>query len=158
VRIGIAADHGGFTLKKILMSQLGATRHEMVDFGAYAHDPGDDFPDFVIPLAEALAAGQIERGMAICGTGVGASVCANKIAGIRAALVHDNVSTRQGVEDDHINIISLSGRTMGPSVAWELVQTFLDAEFSYDERHLRRLRKIAALELQGQSHEYRARR
>lgn len=101
------------------------------------------YPDFVIPLAEALAEGTVERGVAICGSGVGASVCANKIPGIRAALIADHFSARQGVEDDHINIVCLGGRTVGPSLAWDLVQTFLAAEFSQVERHLRRLAKVA---------------
>ena len=124
--------------------QLRAAGYEVIDFGAYAHDPDDDYPDFVIPLAEAVANGRVERGVAICGSGVGASVCANKIPGIRAALIHDHFSARQGVEDDHINIICLGGRTEGPAVAWDLVQTFLAAEFSQEERHLRRLAKVFA--------------
>ena len=109
-------------------------------------NPGDDYPDFVIPLAEAVAAGTVERGVAVCGSGVGASVCANKIAGVRAGLIHDHFSARQGVEDDHMNVICVGGRTVGASVAWELVETFLAAEFSQAERHLRRLRKVASLE------------
>ena len=102
-------------------------------------------------LAEAVANGRVERGVAICGSGVGASVCANKIPGIRAALIHDHFSARQGVEDDHINIICLGGRTDGPAVAWDLVQTFLTAEFSQEERHLRRLAKVASREQQGET-------
>ena len=130
----------------------------MIDFGAYAHDPDDDYPDFVIPLAEAVANGRVERGVAICGSGVGASVCANKIPGIRAALIPDHFSARQGVEDDHINIICLGGRTEGPAVAWDLVQTFLAAEFSQEERHQRRLAKVVAREQQGETHEHPASR
>ncbi len=146
MRVGIATDHGGFALKEDLMAHLRAAGHEIVDFGAHALNPGDDYPDFVIPLGEAVAAGTVERGVAVCGSGVGASVCANKIAGIRAALVHDHFSAQQGVEDDHLNIICMGGRTVGPAVAWDLVQTFLDAEFSQAERHLRRLAKVARLE------------
>lgn len=146
MRVGIATDHGGFVLKKELASQLRGAGHEVVDFGADELVTSDDYPDYVVPLARAVAAGQVDRGVAICGSGVGASVCANKIAGVRAALVHDNFSARQGVEDDHMNVICLGGRTIGPSVAWELVQAFLDAAFSQDERHLRRLGKVAALE------------
>lgn len=156
MRVGIATDHGGFQLKDELMSRLRAAGCEVVDFGACAHDPDDDYPDFIIPLAEALAAGQVERGVALCGSGVGASVCANKIQGVRAALIHDTFSARQGVEDDHINVICLGGRTVGPSVAWDLVQTFLAAEFSQAERHLRRLAKVTSRENQGESHEYHA--
>ena len=157
MRVGIATDHGGFCLKGELASHLRAAGYEVVDFGAYAENPDDDYPDYVIPLSEALAAGQIERGVALCGSGVGAAVCANKVAGIRAALIHDNFSARQGVEDDHVNIICLGGRTVGPSVAWDLVQTFLGAEPSRAGRHLRRLAKVASLEHQVKKNEHRAR-
>ena len=146
MRVGIATDHGGFGLKEELLARLRAAGHEVVDFGAHNLDPGDDYPDFVIPLAQAVAAGTVERGVAVCGSGVGASVCANKIPGVRAGLVHDHYSARQGVEDDHMNIICMGGRTIGPVVAWDLVETFLGAEFSQAERHLRRLGKVAALE------------
>ena len=108
---------------------------------------GDDYPDYVIPLAQAVVAGKVERGVAICGSGVGAAVCANKVRGIRAALIHDHFSARQGVEDDHMNILCMGGRTVGPAVAWDLVQTFLEAKFSQAERHLRRLGKVASLEI-----------
>jgi ribose 5-phosphate isomerase B len=108
--------------------------------------PDDDYPDFVIPLGQALVAGKVDRGLAICGSGVGASVCANKISGIRAALIHDHFSARQGVEDDHMNILCMGGRTVGPAVAWDLVQTFLAAEFSQAPRHLRRLGKVASVD------------
>ena len=147
-RVGIATDHGGFALKEELMAQLRAVGHEVVDFGAHGLNPGDDYPDFVIPLAQAVVAGKVERGIAICGSGVGAAVCANKIPGIRAGLVHDHFSARQGVEDDHMNVICMGGRTVGPAVAWDLVETFLAAEFSRAERHLRRLGKVASLEAQ----------
>lgn len=146
MRIGIATDHGGFALKEELMSRLRAARHDVVDFGAHQLAPADDYPDFVVPLARALAAGQVDRGVAICGSGVGASVCANKVPGVRAALIHDHFSARQGVEDDHMNVLCMGGRTVGPAVAWDLVQAFLAAAFSQDERHLRRLGKVAALE------------
>ena len=149
MRIGIATDHGGFGLKEELVQQLRAAGHEVVDFGAYKLTPDDDYPDYVVPLAQAVAAEEIERGVAICGSGVGASVCANKIRGIRAALVHDHFSARQGVEDDHMNILCMGGRTVGPAVAWDLVQTFLAAEFSQAPRHLRRLSKVASLETQN---------
>ncbi len=146
MRVGIATDHGGFALKEDLIAHLRAAGHEIVDFGAHALNPGDDYPDFVIPLGEAVAAGTVERGVAVCGSGVGASVCANKIAGVRAGLIHDHFSAHQGVEDDHMNVICVGGRTVGASVAWELVETFLAAEFSQADRHLRRLRKVASLE------------
>jgi len=125
MRVGIATDHGGFGLKEDLVARLRAFGHEVVDFGAHSLDPGDDYPDFVIPLARAVAAGTIERGVAVCGSGVGASVCANKISGIRAGLVGDHFSAHQGVEDDHMNIICTGGRIVGPFLAWELVEAFL---------------------------------
>ena len=146
MRIGIATDHGGFELKVKLAAQLREAGHEVVDFGAHQLMPDDDYPDFVAPLARAVAAEKLSRGVAVCGSGVGASVCANKIKGIRAALVEDHLSAKQGVEDDHMNILCLGGRTVGPAVAWDLVQTFLAAEFSQAPRHLRRLHKVAALE------------
>jgi ribose 5-phosphate isomerase B len=146
MRIGIAADHAGFGLKEELLARLRAARLEVVDFGAATVVADDDYPDFVIPLSQAVAAGRIERGVAIFGSGVGASVCANKIPGIRAALIHDHFSARQGVEDDDMNILCMGGRTVGPAVAWDLVQAFLAAEFGKAERHLRRLGKVAALE------------
>jgi ribose 5-phosphate isomerase B len=144
--IGIATDHGGFGLKEELIGRLRATGHEVVDFGAHHLSEGDDYPDYVIPLALAVAASKVERGVAICGSGVGASVCANKVQGIRAALIHDHFSARQGVVDDHMNILCMGGRTVGPAVAWDLVETFLAADFSQAERHLRRLDKVAAQE------------
>ena len=146
MRVGIATDHGGFGLKEELLGQLRAAGHEVVDFGAHRPSEGDDYPDYVVPLAQAVAAGKVERGVAICGSGVGASVCANKVRGIRAALIHDHFSARQGVEDDHMIFLCMGGRTVGPAVAWDLVQTFLAAEFSQAERHLRRLGKVAAQE------------
>ena len=146
MHIGICTDHGGFGLKEDLAARLRAAGHEVVDFGAHRLDPGDDYPDFVVPLARAVAEGKVERGVAVCGSGVGASVCANKIPGVRAALVHDHFSAWQGVEDDHMNIICMGGRAIGPFLAWDLLQAFLGAEFSQAPRHLRRLGKVASLE------------
>ena len=148
MRIGIATDHGGFSLKEDLVARLRAAGHEVVDFGAYVLAPGDDYPDFVIPLGRAVSGGQVERGVAVCGSGVGACVCANKIPGVHACLIGDDFSARQGVEDDHMNIICMGGRTIGAEVAWEFVETYLSSEFSQAERHLRRLGKVAALEAQ----------
>ena len=141
MRIGIATDHGGFSLKEELVKRLRAARHEVVDFGTHDMREGDDYPDYVLPLARAVATQEVERGVAICGSGVGASVCANKVPGIRAAFIHDHFSARQGVEDDHMNVLCMGGRTVGPAVAWDLVQTFLAAEFSQAPRHLCRLGK-----------------
>ncbi len=149
MRVGIATDHGGFELKEQLRAHLREAGHQMVDVGAYSLTPGDDYPDFVIPLAQAVAAGKVDRGVAVCGSGVGAAVCANKIPGIRAGLIHDHFSARQGVEDDDMNVICMGGRVVGPEVAWDLVDTFLAARFSGAERHVRRLRKIAALETEA---------
>ena len=146
MRIGIATDHGGFHLKQDLLARLEAAGHEVVDFGAHSLAPGDDYPDFVIPLAQAVSAGKVERGIAVCGSGVGAEVCANKVPGVRAGLIGDHFSAHQGVEDDHMNVLCMGGRTVGPEVAWEFVETYLASEFSQAERHLRRLSKVAALE------------
>ena len=146
MRVGIATDHGGYGLKEELVAQLQRAGHEVIDFGAHKLNPGDDYPDFVVPLAKAVVSGQVERGVAICGSGVGAAVCANKIPGARASLIHDHFSARQGVQDDHMNILCMGGRTVGPAVAWDLVQTYISAEYSQAPRHLRRLSKVAALE------------
>ena len=146
MRVAVATDHGGFALKEQLVAKLRAAGHEVVDFGAKSLDEADDYPDFVIPLARAVAAGGAERGLLVCGSGVGASICANKVAGVRAALVGEHFSAHQGVEDDDMNVLCLGGRTIGPSAAWELVEAFLAARFSGAERHRRRLAKVAALE------------
>jgi ribose 5-phosphate isomerase B len=146
MRVGIATDHGGFGLKQEVFAHLDAAGHEVVDFGAHSLVPDDDFPDFVAPLAKAVAAGKVDRGVAVCGSGVGAAVCANKIKGVRACLIQDHFSARQGVEDDHMNILCIGGRTVGSALAWDLVQAFLAAEYGQAERYLRRLNKIAALE------------
>ena len=147
MRVGIATDHGGFELKEELVSHLRGAGHDVVDFGAYSINPDDDYPDFVIPLARAVSAGHVERGLAVCGSGVGACVCANKIPGVRAGLVQDHYSAHQGVEHDDMNILCMGGRVVGPLVAEDLVDTFLGAEFSRGERHVRRLHKIAELEV-----------
>jgi ribose 5-phosphate isomerase B len=146
MHVGIAADHGGFELKEDLAARLRAAGHDVVDFGTDELQPEDDYPDFVIPLGQAVAAGTVDRGVVVCGSGVGAAVCANKLPGVRAGLIHDHFSARQGVEDDHMNVICLGGRTVGASVAWDLVQTFLGAAFSDAPRHLCRLSKVALLE------------
>jgi ribose 5-phosphate isomerase B len=146
MRIGIAADHGGFAMKAYIAGALHASGHEVIDFGASALDSTDDYPDFVIPMAKAVVEGAVERGIALCSSGVGAAIVANKIPGAHAALIHDNFSAHQGVEDDDMNIICLGSLVVGNALAWELIQTFLAARFSGAERHLRRLAKITALE------------
>ncbi len=147
MKIGIAADHGGYELKGIIHAFLLKMEYEVVDFGAYKLDDKDDYPDFVIPLAKAVAANEVEKGIAICGSGVGASIAANKIAGVRAALIQDHFSAHQGVEDDDMNVICLGGRVTGFASAEELVLAFLKATFIGAERHLRRLQKIKELEI-----------
>jgi ribose 5-phosphate isomerase B len=146
MRLGIAADYGGFALKQTLAESLRNSGYEIVDFGANQFDSGDDYPDFVIPLARAVAGGRVDRGVALCGSGVGASVAANKVAGVRAGLIHDIFSAHQGVEDDNMNILCLGGKVIGPSLAIEPVNAFLAARFSGLPRHRRRLSKVAALE------------
>jgi ribose 5-phosphate isomerase B len=144
--LGIAADHGGWALKGELEASLREDGHQLLDFGAFILDPRDDYPDFVIPLARAVAAGTAERGIALCGSGVGASVAANKVRGIRAGLIHDVFSARQGVEDDDMNVMCMGGKVIGSSLAIELVEAFLVARFDEADRHRRRIRKILALE------------
>lgn len=146
MKIGIACDHGGFDLKNILYNFLKEKGYEVKDFGAYELDNSDDFPDFVVPLARAVAANELERGIAVCGSGVGAAVAANKIAGVRAALIHDHFSAHQGVEDDNMNLLCLGGRVTAFAAAEELVLAFLNAKYIGAERHERRLAKIALLE------------
>lgn len=146
MRIGVAADHGGFELKELLKRRLATAGHEVVDFGANSLAADDDFPDYVVPLARAVADGRVERGVAICGSGVGACIAANKIPGVRAALVTDVFSARQGVEDDNLNLLCLGARVVGSELAWDLLQVFLAANFTEEERFLRRLAKVAELE------------
>ena len=146
MRIGIAADHGGFELKIKLIESLHSAGHSLVDFGAKELNDGDDYPDYVVPLARAVAGGDVERGIAICGSGVGACIVANKIPGVRASLIADAFSAHQGVEDDNMNLICLGGHVIGFELAWELTHIFLTAQFSNAERHKRRLAKITELE------------
>ena len=146
MRIGIAADHGGFGMKEQITVALKSAGHEVTDFGALQLDPDDDYPDFVIPLAKSVVGGEVERGIALCSSGVGASIVANKVPGVRAALIHDNFSAHQGVEDDDMNILCLGSLVVGYALAWELVQAFIAARFSGAERHRRRLAKISDME------------
>lgn len=146
MRIGIAADHGGFELKENLILLLKAAGFIVVDFGAFELALDDDYPDYVVPLAKAVATGKVKKGLAICGSGVGACVAANKIPAARAALITDVFSAHQGVEDDDMNIMCLGGRVTGDALAWDLVRSFLKAKYKKTERFVRRLDKIAALE------------
>lgn len=145
-KIGICADHGGFELKERMVAFLKKNGYEPVDFGAKTLDTTDDYPDYVIPLAEAIVNKDVFRGIAICGSGVGACIVANKIAGVRAALVTDYFSAHQGVEDDDMNLICLGGRVTGYASAEELVMVFIKASFTGADRHIRRLKKIQDLE------------
>ncbi len=146
MHIGIAADHGGFDLKRRVVEVLEAAGHQVKDYGAHELVTGDDYPDFVVPMARAVARGEVRRGIAICGSGVGACIAANKIRGVRAGLITDSFSAHQGVEDDDMNVICLGGRVVGSSLALELIAVFLRAEFKQIDRFDRRLRKVAALE------------
>lgn len=141
MKIGIACDHGGFELKKFLLEIL-SKNFEIKDFGAFDYNSKDDYPDFVFPLAKAISLKNIDRGIAVCGSGVGAAIAANKIPDVRAALITDHFSAHQGVEDDDLNVICLGGRVTGHYAALELVETFLNAQFSGADRHKRRLQKI----------------
>ena len=146
MKIGFATDHGGYVLKEPILKALQDAGHAVTDFGAYSLNPADDYPDFVIPLARAVAQGEVQRGIAICGSGVGASFAANKVPGVRSALIHESFSAHQGVEDDDMNLLCLGGRVIGFALAWEIVQIYLAAHHVKAERFERRLAKVAALE------------
>jgi len=149
--IGIAADHGGYELKEYLAIKLRNAGYEVIDFGDRRPKADDDYSDFIVPLARAVAGGTVERGIGICGSGVGAAVCANKVSGVRACLIHENFSARQGVEDDDLNVICFGGLVVSHALAWELTQTFLAARFKGAERFRRRLAKVAQLESKTQT-------
>lgn len=149
MNVAVGSDHAGFALKQTVIEAIAAAGHEAVDCGAYSVNPGDDYPDFAQAVARAMIDGRAERGVLVCGSGVGASVAANKFAGIRSALCHDTFSAHQGVEDDNMNVLALGARVIGPSLAAELVKTFLHASFSGAERHRRRLAKVLEFEREG---------
>jgi ribose 5-phosphate isomerase B len=149
MHIGIAADHGGFELKVQLVAALTFAGYRVKDFGAFELKDGDDYPDFAVPLAKAVSGGKVTRGLAICGSGVGACIAANKIHCVRAALISDSFSAHQGVEDDDMNVMCLGGGIIGAALAWELVQAFLGADFKAEEKYIRRLNKVTALEKDG---------
>jgi RpiB/LacA/LacB family sugar-phosphate isomerase len=146
MRVALAADHAGYELKQVLAADLQALGHEVFDLGTHQPDQSDDYPDFAVALGRALQAGRAERGVLICGSGVGASVAANKLRGVRAGLCHDTYSAHQGVEHDDMNVLVLGSRVLGSELAKELVATYLRATFTGEERHERRLAKIRALE------------
>ncbi len=148
MRVAMGTDHGGFVLKEDIKGRLVAAGYEVLDFGTDSED-AVDFPDYVGPAARAVASGEADRGVVLCGSGAGASITAGKIRGIRAAIIHDVYTAHQGVEHDGMNVIALGGRVIGPEPAWEIVQAFLEAEFSGEERHLRRVAKIDELDQFG---------
>jgi len=148
MKIGIAADHAGFEQKQKLVQQLTEMGHEVTDYGAASYDATDDYPDIIVPLGMALFHKEVERGIAVCGSGVGVSVAANKIPGVRAALITESYSAHQGVEHDDMNLLCIGGRVIGPMLIQELVHAFLNAKYNGEERFARRLNKVIALEKQ----------
>jgi ribose 5-phosphate isomerase B len=146
MHIGIASDHAGFVLKKQLKKALKDSGHTVVDFGPFSLVPKDDYPDFTVPLARAVARAKVERGIAICGSGVGACIAANKVRGTRAAVISDYFSAHQGVEDDNMNVICFGAQVISFALAWDLTQAFLTAQFVPTKNHQRRLNKVEALE------------
>ncbi|PSR54589.1 ribose-5-phosphate isomerase [Adhaeribacter arboris] len=151
MKIGLAADHAGFEQKQYLIKQLRDAGYEVTDYGAHQYDAQDDYPDIIIPLAQAVANKEVERGIAVCGSGVGVSVAANKFPGVRAALITESYSAHQGVEHDDLNLLCVGGRVIGPMLIWEIVQSFLKAQFLKEERFQRRLDKVIALEKKNKS-------
>ena len=148
MRIAVGADHAGYNLKNIILEILDSMNHEIIDVGAYSFDPSDDYPDFSVILARKIASGDADKGIMVCGSGVGASVTANKIDGVRAAICHDIYSAHQGVEHDDMNILCLGARVVGIEVAKELIGAFVRASFTGEERHIRRLGKLIDIERQ----------
>ena len=145
MKVALGSDHGGFLLKEIMARFLAEKGYQVLDLGAHTPDPSD-YPDFAKAVAEAILSKKAERGILICGSGVGASVAANKFPGIRAAVCHDTFSSHQGVEDDEMNVLCLGERVIGPELAKEIVLCFLSARFSGAERHIRRLAKVKEIE------------
>ncbi|MFC6101112.1 RpiB/LacA/LacB family sugar-phosphate isomerase [Olivibacter domesticus] len=146
MKIGIAADHAGFEQKEQLLKLLADNGYQVEDYGAFTYDATDDYPDIVVPLAEAISNGEVSKGIAVCGSGVGVSVAANKIPGVRAALVTESYSAHQGVEHDDMNLLCLGGRVIGLVLMWEIIQAYLKANYDGGERFQRRLDKVIALE------------
>jgi ribose 5-phosphate isomerase B len=147
--VAFGTDHAGWPLRARILAELRGGGHEVVDCGSAELVPGDDYPDSAAAVAAAIVSGRAERGVLVCGSGVGAAVAANKIPGVRASMCHDSFSARQGVEDDDMNVLCLGARVIGEELAVELLRDFVAARFSGAERHRRRLEKIAALERRG---------
>jgi ribose 5-phosphate isomerase B len=148
MKIAVAADHAGYELKQVVVRDLKTAGYEIIDLGAHALDPLDDYPDYTRLACEAVRSGRVQRAIIVCGSGVGVSVAANKFPGIRAGTCHDTYSAHQGVEHDDMNVLCLGARIIGPELAREIVQTYLTARFSGDERHVRRLAKVCDIEAQ----------
>jgi ribose 5-phosphate isomerase B len=146
MKIAIASDHAGFDLKDALRKELAAAGHEMLDLGTDSATVPADYPDFAKLIGDAIVAGKVERGILLCGSGVGASVAANKVPGVRAGLCHDHYSAGQGVEHDDMNVLVMGARVIGIATARDLVNAFLCAKFTNEERHVRRLNKVKAME------------
>lgn len=145
MRIAVGSDHAGYPLKEHLASWLAESGHAVYDLGAHSADPVD-YPDFAAAVAQAVLDGRADRGIIVCGSGAGAAIAANKLKGIRAAVAHDTYTAHQMVEHDDVNVLSLGARVVGQALAEDLVRTFIEAKFTRDERHVRRLDKIRALE------------
>ena len=146
MKVAIASDHAGLPLKRAIQPLVVQLGHEVLDLGAHADDPNDDYPDFALALGRAVASGRAERGLLLCGSGIGASVAVNKVDGIRAGNCMDHYSAHQGVEHDDMNVLVLGGRVVGAAVAEEMVRAFLAARFTGEPRHQRRLQKVLAIE------------
>ncbi|MEX0653159.1 MAG: ribose 5-phosphate isomerase B [Phycisphaeraceae bacterium] len=149
MKIALACDHGGFALKQPIAELLKQQGFEVLDLGAHQLDPADDYPDFARYLGQAIQHGQADRGILLCGSGVGACVAANKLTGVRAGVCHDAYSARQGVEHDDMNVLCLGARVVGDELARDLVRAFINANFSGEDRHARRLEKVKAMEASG---------
>ncbi len=149
MRVAIGADHGGFPLNERIIEELKRAAHQVTDFGTHDGSQADDYPDYARKVGESIQSGEAERGILVCGSGVGACVAANKLKGVRACLCHDTYSAHQGVEHDDINVLCLGARVIGSHLALELIRAFLGARFTNEERHVRRLKKITEMETQG---------
>ena len=149
MKLAIGADHAGFDLKAQVVPWLESLGHQVVDLGAHDLDPADDFPDFAAAVARSVTGGEVERGLMICGSGVGASIATNKVSGVRACLCHDTYTARQGVEHNNMNVLCLGGRVIGIETAKEVIATFIGAEFVPEDRFQRRIDKVSKIEAKG---------
>ena len=149
MRVAIGMDHWGFLWKDEIVAHLKASGHDLIDKGAYTHDPDDDYPDLALPVAEAVASGEVERGIVVCGSGVGACIAVNKVRGVRASMCHDTYSAHQGVEHDDMNVVCIGGRVIGIELAKAVLEAFLEASFIPEPRFQRRLDKLAQVEKNG---------